>query len=217
LPAYNNRKNVPSAESLVARSAAYYTQKLGTYGCTYRGVDWSSIESQERRFGELLRICHEAPVVSLNDFGCGYGALVNHLRRDGRPFDYCGYDAAPAMIDAARERHSELSGCVFTTDRTSVKPREYTVASGVFNVKLDASAPLWWDYVRTELDAIAAMSLRGFAFNLLTAYSDADRRREDLFYAQPETVFAHCVSRFSRAVALMHDYPLYEFTVLVRL
>jgi hypothetical protein len=63
---------------------------------------------------------------------------------------------------------------------------------------------------------MAAMSARGFGFNLLTSYSDVDRKRPDLFYAEPETVFRHCVHRFSRFVALSHDYPLYEFTVLVR-
>jgi hypothetical protein len=30
-------------------------------------------------------------------------------------------------------------------------------------------------------------------------------------------MFRYCMNRFSRAVALIHDYPLYEFTVLVRL
>jgi len=52
---------------------------------------------------------------------------------------------------------------------------------------------------------------------MLTAYSDPERKRDDLFYPEPDAVFRYCMSRFSHAVALSHDYPLYEFTVLVRL
>jgi hypothetical protein len=63
---------------------------------------------------------------------------------------------------------------------------------------------------------MAALSRRGFAFNMLTGYADADRMRPDLYYADPHAVFDRC-RRFSRRVALLHDYPLYEFTMLVRL
>jgi hypothetical protein len=62
---------------------------------------------------------------------------------------------------------------------------------------------------------LASLGTRGFAFNALTAYSDADRQRPDLYYADPLELFGHCRT-FSRFVALLHDYPLYEFTLLVR-
>ena len=60
-------------------------------------------------------------------------------------------------------------------------------------------------------------SRRGFAFNLLTSYSDVDRRRPDLYYADPLAYFDHCKRTFSRNVALLHDYGEWEFTILVRL
>ena len=44
----------------------------------------------------------------------------------------------------------------------------------------------------------------------------AHRRRDDLFYADPREVFDLCVRQFSPRVALLHDYPLFEFTVIVR-
>ena len=43
-----------------------------------------------------------------------------------------------------------------------------------------------------------------------------DRMRDDLYYADPGFVFDHCKRRYSRHVALLHDYGLWEFTVLVR-
>jgi hypothetical protein len=40
--------------------------------------------------------------------------------------------------------------------------------------------------------------------------------RDDLYYADPLFFFDYCKTRFSRFVTLIHDYPLYEFTILVR-
>jgi hypothetical protein len=40
--------------------------------------------------------------------------------------------------------------------------------------------------------------------------------REDLYYADPARLFDHCKTRFARNVTLLHDYGLYEFTMLVR-
>ena len=59
-------------------------------------------------------------------------------------------------------------------------------------------------------------STRGFAFNCLTAYSDADKMRDYLYYASPTWLFDMCKQRYARNVALLHDYGLYEFTLIVR-
>jgi SAM-dependent methyltransferase len=202
-------------DHFVRQSAEYYAAKLKAHGPGHRAVDWNSRESQTLRFEQLLRICG-SEFVDVNDYGCGYGALAEHLAERGIPFRYCGYDAAPEMIDAALSRHANDARCLFLSDRSAVTRRPFSVASGVFNVKQQATPSDWWAYVRDALDDLAALSEKGFAFNLLTGYSDEDRRRPDLFYASPEDVFRYCVGRFSRYVAVLHDYPLYEFTVLVR-
>ena len=57
---------------------------------------------------------------------------------------------------------------------------------------------------------------RGFAFNILSLSSDPGRRRPNLYYADPAEMLAYCLSRYGRSVAILQDYGLYEFTVLVR-
>jgi hypothetical protein len=63
---------------------------------------------------------------------------------------------------------------------------------------------------------MAGLSRRGFAFNMLTRYADADRMRPDLYYGDPGSWLTYCLDRFSRHAAILHDYPLYEFTLFVR-
>jgi hypothetical protein len=93
---------------------------------------------------------------------------------------------------------------------------DFAVASGIFNVKLDQAEDAWRAYIGATLDAMHRATTSGFAFNCLTSYSDADKMRPNLHYADPCELFDFCKRRFSRNVALLHDYGLYEFTILVR-
>lgn len=74
----------------------------------------------------------------------------------------------------------------------------------------------WFNYLQETLDSLDRFSRRGFSFNCLTSYSDEDRKRDYLYYADPCQLFDLCKRRYSRQVALLHDYGLYEFTILVR-
>lgn len=196
--------------------ARYYADKLRRHGTTARGVDWNSPDSQDQRFTELLRVCRGDRTASINDYGCGYGALAVRLRRDGYHGPCRGYDVAPEMVAAAEGQAGVLDDCRFTSDPRELTAADYTVASGIFNVRLEASVDEWERHVRDTIDRLAALSLRGFAFNMLTSHADADRMRADLYYGDPAAWLTYCLRRFPRSVALLHDYQLYEFTMLVR-
>lgn len=215
--------------------ASYYTARLEQFGTTARGVDWKSEESQRLRFRQLLRVFDAENAVratagepTLIDYGCGYGALVDYLVASGLAsgvgsadggvpaLRYVGVDISAPAIEAARVRHAGLAWCGFTIDLASLQPADFVVASGIFNVKLDHPVEAWRAYVLETLDTLHALSTRAFAFNVLSMASDPERRRADLFYADAGELFARCQQRYSRQVALLHDTPLYEFTLIVR-
>lgn len=66
--------------NLISEVADYYADKLARYGDTPRGVDWNGEESQRLRFDNLCRIIDRDTDFSLNDLGCGYGALSDFLK-----------------------------------------------------------------------------------------------------------------------------------------
>jgi len=208
-------------ESRVAEHAeSYYGELLDQHGPTPLGMGWNSPEAQEVRFDKLLKIresCGTDGPISINDFGSGFGGLVGYLLRLGEPFVYTGYDVAPNMVQEGRRLYSGMDNVTFTSRLEDVAPADFTVASGVLNLKLETPDDEWRTYVVETLDRMAAVSTRGFAFNMLTSYSDPDRMRDDLYYADPCFFFDHCMRRFSRRVALLHDYELFDFTMLVPL
>lgn len=199
---------------LIQDIADYYTGKLEQYGVTPRGVDWNGEDGQRLRFAQLARLLPDADF-SLNDLGCGYGALCSFLAQTHDGMRYTGYDVSPAMVAAARAALPASSARVIQAG-TPTERADFTVASGIFNVRMSRDAVEWQDYILTTIKAIDAASDRGFAFNCLTSYSDPDRMRPDLHYADPLALFDHCKRHYSRDVALLHDYGLWEFTILVR-
>jgi SAM-dependent methyltransferase len=194
----------------------YYTEKIEVHGATARGVDWNSSDSQRLRFVHLLKLIDRDQPFTINDYGCGYGALADYLKSEGYAFQYSGFDISPKMIAKADELHAGIQEVAFVAKEQDLSEADYTVASGIFNVKLQASSTEWERYVLRTLERINSLSRRGFAFNVLTKYSDPEFVRPDLYYADPLFLFHYCKTNFSRFASLLHDYPLYEFTILVR-
>lgn len=197
-------------------ASRYYADKIRAFGATARGVDWNSEDSQLLRFRQLLRLADRPEAGSIIDFGCGYGAFANYLHSAGWQCRYTGYDICDPMIAQARAAHGGDARCTFTSDADALAVADYTFASGIFNVKQDHPAEAWQEYVLATIETIGRLSARGFAFNMLSTYSDRDKRRGDLFYGAPAFFFDYCQTRFPSGAVLLHDYPLHEFTVFVR-
>jgi hypothetical protein len=201
----------------------YFTDRITTYGANFSGVDWNSAARQELCFRQMMKICESpeqgsiAQDFSINDYGCGYGALVQYLINQNYKFaSYTGFDITQAMLDKAAEMFGNITSCRFTRDENTLSTADYTIGSGLLSLKLDASNEQWEEYVLQLLDKLWALSKKGLAFNSLTKYSDPERMRPDLYYPDPCFLFDYCKTRFSKNVALLHDYGVYEFTILVR-
>ena len=202
-----------TSNDILSRVQEYYDEKIRAHGATARGVDWKSPESQQLRFAQLVKLIDHTRPFTVNDFGCGYGALVDYLESCDLQFQYGGFDISPEMIARARELHP---GANFVIDKADLREADYTLASGIFNVRLSTGDAEWKSYMLDVLDTMNSLSVKGFAFNALTKYSDAEFMRPDLYYADPLFFFDHCKARYSKYAALLHDYPLYEFTIIVR-
>ncbi|MHC8412219.1 methyltransferase domain-containing protein [Pseudomonas sp. Hz4] len=201
---------------LLSEVASYYSEKLAQHGETPKGVDWNGVESQALRFEQLCKIIKGPQAFSISDLGCGYGALVDYLKNKNLSFSYLGIDVSNEMIQVAKQRYMGAPETRFISASEPDSVTDYGLASGIFNVRLGRSNAEWLTYLENTLDVLDRTSRLGFAFNCLTSYSDANKKRDDLYYADPCLLFDLCKRRYSRQVALLHDYGLYEFTILVR-
>ncbi len=205
-------KDVPNLDQV----KSYFDKRIQEHGASPRGVDWNSDASQNVRFDQLLKVIGVDQQFSILDYGCGYGALADYLVEKGFNADYYGYDIVESAIELARKLHAGKPRRTFVGADTKLLVCDYMVASGIFNVRGAVDYESWTGYVIGTLHKFNDLSKRGFASNFLTKYSDADRMRADLYYADPLYLFDYCKRNFSKNVALLHDYRLYDFTLLVR-
>ena len=194
----------------------YYTDKIKIYGATPKGVDWNGEESQFVRFEQLSKIINK-DIFSINDIGCGYGKYFEYLQNRFLNFNYYGFDLSQEMIKNAKSLYSNKGGGFMQVDNLkNIEKADYSVASGIFSVKMEYNESEWLSYILATLEEMNEKSIKGFSFNMLTKYSEKEYMRDNLYYADPLFIFDYCKRNFSKQVALLHDYGLYEFTILVK-
>ena len=196
----------------------YYAAKVLRYGATPLGVDWTCSPTQELRFVQLLKLIGRPAKFSINDIGCGYGALVGFLRKrfSRSAIDYFGVDIAPEMIAVAIKHNAPAQNVEFAVGRAGIRVADYSVASGIFNVKLYHSAAAWAQFVASTLDDMARSSRKGFAVNFLAPLGSGEEGRQELYRVAPEVWLDYCQQQLGLKVTLLEAYGLREFTLLVR-
>lgn len=198
--------------------AAYYSRKIAKYGATPLGVDWSCTATQELRFEQLLRICDFSSSFSLNDVGCGFGALVGYLarRHPEVEVDYLGVDLSREMIVNACQLWKRRRRVKFALGGRSPRVADYSLASGIFNVKLAQPRASWELFVIETLAEMRTTSRRGFAVNFIAPRTPSDPLVPELYRVTPGRWIRRCERELGVAVELVNGYGLREFTLLIR-
>lgn len=179
------------------RIREHYRSLLAKHGDSAEAAQYSSRESQERRFRQLVRI-GDLRDMRLLDFGSGSGHLATYLNAQGIEVRYTGVDIVPELLEVGRAKHpahrfGQLAD--FAGERF-----DYVLVSGVYNNRRGDNRRFWQQSVR-ELFALCD---RGLAFNMMSKYVDYEN--PGLFYEQPEKAFAFVKKELTPYTNLVHDY-----------
>ncbi len=207
----------PGQNSVLFDVEQYYSKKILAYGATPLGVDWSCVPTQELRFVQLLKVCKFDAPVRINDLGCGYGALLDFLgkRHRSKTIDYLGLDISAPMIALAQKRFNNRANSAFEIARSDYRMADYCVASGIFNVKLNATVSAWEQTIERTLHDMHARSTRGFAANFLAPLPIGAALVEELYRAPSDVWQRYCEQTFNADVELIANYGMREYTLLV--
>ena len=202
--------------------AAFYGELLNKNGPTAAGVAWRDQDGQQLRFEVLLQIVgsedlHRGGVV-INDLGCGYGALFDYLQDDPlmKNSRYQGYDICEALVAAAKSRTADKRAHFFQS-MVATEAADFSFVSGTFNMVVDREDKAWRAYIFDSLAHLWRQTRKGLAFNLLDAAQYSSEERSDgLFYDTALPYMDFCARQLGARVTLVDDYPLQEWTLLLR-
>lgn len=204
-------QTIEAYSRVLAEVAAVYHCTLEEYGPVANGVAWGSGESQHRQFEILTSSVDRARPLTVNDIGCGYGALFDYLDAHFRLEGYCGTDICEAMVDAAAARVKDPRAR-FIQSAMPVTAADWSFASGTFNISASADDGIWRRLTEDVLRAMARLSHLGFAFNLLRP----ERRDDFLWGAEPEPWQRFCQDELGGRTTLIDSADSDQWSLLVR-
>lgn len=195
-----------------------YGDNFKRLGKTSSALGWKSQMEQKLRFEMLCKVIEpNKKSFSVNDYGCGFADLYGYLlvNHSSEVSEYFGYEINEEILSIARQNLISQEAKFQLFDSIDIGTlSDFTIVSGTFNVKLDVPEKEWEDFIVAKLREIDKCSKVGFSFNLLSSY--VDWKETQLYYGDPSFYFDLCKREFSRYVSLIHDYPLYEWTICVR-
>jgi SAM-dependent methyltransferase len=211
---WKNERMCQNYEDIKLKIRDLYDQSVDRFGDSSRGVGWKDERSHELR----LRVLSEIGITdgtSVLDVGCGYGALLEYLRKTGmQNTKYTGIDIAEKMIERARQRFGG-SATFKVADIMKIEGEyDYVVNLGIFNVKLGCHDDQFFnDFVRPILFKMWSLAMKGLAASFMT--NVVDYRNPDLYYADSSKIINLVARELSRYFVIRHDYDLHEFTLYV--
>lgn len=203
-------------EDTLSKISNLYSESLTCHGMKSQAVGWPTNDSQKLRFKKLSQLITDMDsFTSINDYGCGYGAHLKFLQKQNFSVSvYNGYDLSEEMLIKAKLHLKDFDGEIKLINSSKISTTaDFTFVSGTFNVRFESTDEQWENFIKETLIMINKFSTRGFSFNLLSKYVDWEEPH--LFYGDPCFWFDYCKQNFSPKVTLLHDYPLFEWTLLV--
>jgi len=183
-------------------SKQFFKKTLKKYKDGPKAVGWNSLQSQSSRFNVMTEIGNLKDKTIL-DFGCGLGDFFPIAYSKGIK-SYTGYDISSDMIKKAKKKYL---GVEFT-DVIPNKEYDYTIASGVLNIK----EPDWEDTCFAVMMYLWNYSKIGMGINFLSSFSNKQDKLS--YYVNPLKILNEAF-KITPKVILRHDYRSNDFTLFL--
>ena len=195
----------------------HYGKTFSEHGTRPQGVDWGpNPEDHLLRLDRMLAVTdlglQKRAQHSILDVGCGYGSLLELLKKRSLSLIYTGIDVCEPMILAAREKYSNAEWLIGDVIELEGSERfDYVVCNGILTQKLDASIRDMDRFSKLLVTRMFDLCRIGIAFNVMSTY--VNFTVPNLYYRNPAELLAWCMSELTPRVRLDHAYPLYEYTI----
>jgi SAM-dependent methyltransferase len=184
----------------------FYQRAIKKHGITAKGVQWTSKETQYKRFEVLSSLISDINSSSVVDAGCGFGDLYLYLSKSTMlPKKYIGIDIDDKMVQIAKRRTKQdvYQKDILTDELPTV---DYYIASGSMNI-------LTQDETYIFIANAFNSSKKGFAFNLL--HQNSVKNKDIYNGLNPYDIFAYCAS-LNKNNRYIDGYLSGDFTIFMQ-
>ena len=211
----NEKIKLPRLLEPVALS---YEWSIKKYGPNHRAAAWRDAKRQQRRFNifvGLISYDTSRNNVSINDLGCGYGAMFNTFKEMSQFSNgtYFGYDISKSMIETAKVEIKDPRA-QFILSHEATKNADYSFVSGTYNMKMAANDEEWQAYIKESIIQLWSKTNISLGFNMLNVQSPL--REATLYYADPAYYMDFCQNHLKAKVRMVDLLHPNEFVIFIR-
>ena len=190
---------------------AQYRAQFDQHGDSPAGVFWPK-GRQELRWNALLAAVTEREF-DLLDYGCGLGHLRAWLAEHHPGARYTGADILDAYVEHARNVAPDAAISLVRSPADLDGSFDYTVLSGVFNIRYCDSEAQHEAIVFDTLEQLFARTRRALAVNFQTPF--VDFTQPGSHHQDVARLLSFTTERLSRRFAVDHATMPYEYTLTV--
>lgn len=189
----------------------FINTRFEKYGFDAKSVGWNNKESQWLRFHYLSKDFNFDNKLVL-DVGCGLGDFVEYLLyKNYKSFNYIGLDISDKMIDSCRAKFDQkkfefFHGDIFDNQFNNV---DICILSGTLSYKFEGAI----DNAKKTMKTMFDLANEGVALNFLSKNVDYELNKNQHYHLDDVMSWA---KELSENVNIYDDYPLYEFTVVIK-
>lgn len=204
-------------KSLLEPVDRIFSLAVKAYGSDPKAVAWRDGERQQRRFQiftGLFALAARQAGFSVNDLGCGYGAMFDAFKNlpEFRHARYYGYDISAEMIEQARASITDARA-TFIQSHVATEEADFSLVSGTYNLNMHAAEEPWMAYVEENIIHLWGKTRIALGFNMLSRHSPL--RQETLYYFDPDYVLDFCQRNLDGTVRLVDRLAPNEFVIFV--
>ncbi len=196
-----------------------YQNSFNKYNATKLGIGYPTETNMDILYSRILNVMDDFYVIknpTVLDVGCGYGGLLEYIKKRKININYTGIDILDENIKAAKKNHPNHS--FYVKDALNMDYNEefdYVICNGIFTDKGDADIFEMTSFVKKIIKKMFKASRVGIGFNLISTY--VENFYEGMFYKNPMEILAFCLSELSTHVKIDHskrktpDYLVYIY------
>ena len=188
-----------------------YREQFRRHGDSPAGVFWPK-GRQELRW-QALTAAVDVPAFDLLDYGCGLAHMRDWLTRRHPRARYTGVDILEEYIEHARQEAPEASVQLVRGPTDVVGEFDFTVLSGVFNIRYVDDEQEHEAIVFDVLEQLFTRTRQALSVNFQTPF--ADFVQEASHHQNVGRLLDFVVGRLSRRFTVDHATLPYEYTLTV--